>query len=216
MEKEIALLHRQWKPTFMASWLSLRSIPCSTFLWSHPIPSGWLPTVNRSPHPGIILQSPWLQLPASVDTSGLTTLSEVWKAATWLVCVVLIPFRLSQISEFTPQQLQMTPPSQWTSMDAGISLLCFSSLSPRCRLVPLALLLLSPSSLSLLSFVQLSSVWIQIFLLSSQGVLPVFTWSSVRTAASLDVPDASVERGVPTSSYPSVILSTPICTCIRN
>ena len=118
-------------------------------------------------------------------------------------------------------------------MESGISPLRISSLTPRCRLVPLALLLLSPSSLSLLSFVLLSSVWIRIFHLSSQGVLPVFTWSSVRTAASLEVldekkkkkkqkkrnkevRDASVERGVPTSTYPSVILSTPFCGCIRN
>ena len=101
-------------------------------------------------------------------------------------------------------------------------------LSP--RLVPCALLL-SPSFLSLLSFVLLSSVWIWIFHLSSQGVLPVFTWSSVRTAASLevldekkkrkkkrkkDVLDASVERGVSTSTYLSVILSTSFWGCIRN
>ena len=138
-----------------------------------------------------------LQLPASMGTSGLTILSEVWKAAAWLVYVVLTPFWLSQFSEFTSQQLQMTPPSQWMAIDVGISPLCFSSLIPRCRPVPLALLLLSPSSLSLLSFVLPSSIWIQRFLLSSQGVLPVFTWSSVRTAASLDVLDASVERGVP-------------------
>ena len=91
----------------------------------------------------------------------------------------------------------MPPPSQWTAMDAGVSRLSFSSFSPGCRLVPLALLLLSPSFLSLLSFLLLSSVWIQIFLLSSQGVLPVLTWSSLRTAASLDVLDASVERGEP-------------------
>ena len=82
-------------------------------------------------------------------------------------------------------------------MDTGISPLHFSSLSHRCRLVPLALLLPSLSSLSVLSFVLPSSVWIQIFLLSSQGVLPAFTWSSVKTAASLDVLDAWVERGVP-------------------
>ncbi|XP_027380733.1 uncharacterized protein LOC113881820 isoform X1 [Bos indicus x Bos taurus] len=37
MKKEIALLHRQLNPTFMASWLSLRSIPCSTFPPPHPI-----------------------------------------------------------------------------------------------------------------------------------------------------------------------------------
>ena len=130
--------------------------------------------------------------------------------------MVLTPFRLSQISEFTPQLLQMPPPSQWMAMDVGIFSLCFSSLSPRCRLVPLALLLLSPSSLSLLSFVLPSSAWIRMFLLSSQGVLPGFTWSSVRTAASLDVLDASVERGVPHFHLPLLILSTPICAWIRN
>ena len=172
--------------------------------------------VNRSRHPGIIPQYPWLQLPASVDTSGLTTLSKVWKAAAWLVYVVLTPLRLSQISEFTPQLLQMPPPSQWMAMDAGISPLCFSSISPRCRLVPLALLLISPSFLSLLSFVLPSSIWIRIFLLSSQGVLPVFTCSSVRPAASLDVLMHRWREVYPTSSYPSVIWSTPICTCIRN
>ena len=130
--------------------------------------------------------------------------------------MALTPFRLSQISEFTPQQLQMSPPSQWMALDTGIPPWCFSSFSPRCRLDPLALLLLFPSSLSLLSFVLLSSVWIWIFLLSSQGVLPVLTWSSVRTAVSFDVLDAWVEMVYPTSTYPSVILSTPICACIRN
>ena len=37
MEKEIALLHRQLNPTFMASRVSLRSIQCSRFTPSHPI-----------------------------------------------------------------------------------------------------------------------------------------------------------------------------------
>ena len=36
MEKEIALLHRLWNPTFMASWLFLRRIPCIRFPPSHP------------------------------------------------------------------------------------------------------------------------------------------------------------------------------------
>ena len=195
MEKEIALLHRQLNPTFMALWLSLRCIWCNRFPPSHP--SSWLPMGNRSLHPGIILQSPCLQLPASVDTSGLTILFEVWKAAAWLVYVVLTPFRWSQVSYFTPQQLQMTLPFQWIAMDTGTSPLHFSSLSPRCRLVPRALLLFSHSFLSLPSFVLQSSVWIQIFLLSSQGFLPVFTWPSVRTAVSLDLLDAPMERDVP-------------------
>ena len=87
---------------------------------------------------------------------------------------------------------------------------------PRCRLVPRALLLLSPSSLSLLSFVLLSSVWMRIFLLSSQGFLPVFTWPSVRTAASLDFLDASVEQGVPHFCLPLHHLVHPIYGCTRN
>ena len=154
--------------------------------------------------------------PSFLDTSGLRTVSEVCKVAAWLVCVVLTLLRLSQISEFTLQLLQMPPPSQWMAMEAGISPVRFSSSSLRCRLVPLSLLLLSPSSLSHFSFVLLNSIWTRIFLLSSQGVLPVFTWSSVRTAVSLDVLDAWVEMVYPTSTYPSVILSTPICACIRN
>ena len=75
---------------------------------------------------------------------------------------------------------------------------------------------LSPSSLSLLSFVLPSSVWIRIFLLSSQGVPPVLTWSSVGTAASLDIPEYPWREVNPTSTHCSVILSTHICACIRN
>ena len=179
----------------MASWLSLRSISWSRFPPSHPI--------RLTPH-GQQRSSPWdhstiPMAPAPSFHGHQWTYKPVqgMNDAAWLVYVVLPLFRLSQISDFTPQKLQMPPPSQWMAMDAGISPLCFSSFSPRCKLLPLALLLLSLSSLFLLSFVLLSSVWIWIFLLSSQGVLPVFTWSSVRTAASLDVLDALVERGVP-------------------
>ena len=70
-----------------------------------------------------------------------------------------------------------------------------------------------PFLLSLLSFVLPSSVWIRIFLLSTQGVPPVLTWSSVRTAASLDVLDASVERGEPHFHPPLCHLVHPhLCT----
>ena len=198
----------------MASWLSLRSTPCSRFPPSHPI---WLTAQGQqesSPRDHSAI--PMGPAPSFLDTSGLRTVSEVCKVAAWLVCVVLTLLRLSQISEFTLQLLQMPPPSQWMAMEAGISPVRFSSSSLRCRLVPLSLLLLSPSSLSHFSFVLLNSIWTRIFLLSSQGVLPVFTWSSVRTAVSLDVLDAWVEMVYPTSTYPSVILSTPICACIRN
>ena len=88
-----------------------------------------------------------------------------------------------------PNSLKWLPHSSGWPGTWG-SLPCMSA--PSAPAVPRALLLLSPSSMSLLSFVLPSSVWIRIFLLSSQGVLPVFTWSSVRTAASLDFLDASV------------------------
>ena len=50
MKKEIALLHRQLNPTFMASWLSLRSIPCSRFSLSC--------LIRLTPH-GQQESSPW-------------------------------------------------------------------------------------------------------------------------------------------------------------
>ena len=90
----------------------------------------------------------------------------------------------------------MPPPSQWMAMDAGISPRASAPSSLGAGWSPW-----SPPSfpflLSLHPFLLRSSIQIRIFLLSTQGVLPVFTWSSVRTAAILDILDASVERGVP-------------------
>ena len=119
----------------MASWLSLRSISWSRFPPSHPI--------RLTPH-GQQRSSPWdhstiPMAPAPSFHGHQWTSNPVqgMKAAAWLVYVVLTPFRLSQISEFTPQPLQMHPRSLWTAMDAGISPLRFSFLTPRCSLVPL-------------------------------------------------------------------------------
>ena len=50
MQKEIALLHRQWNPIFMASWVSIRSIPCSRFPPPH--------SIRLTPH-GQQESSPW-------------------------------------------------------------------------------------------------------------------------------------------------------------
>ena len=95
-----------------------------------------------------------------------------------------------------PNDFICLPCPQWMAMDMDLSpelqlllpgVQAGSACSPP----------LSPSSLSLLSFVLPSSVWIRIFLLRAHGVPPVLAWSSVRTAASLDVPDASMERGEP-------------------
>ena len=101
----------------------------------------------------------------------------------------------------------------WFHKNVLVNSPSFSFLTPRCRLVFLALLLLLPSSLSVVSFVLPSSIWIWIFLLSIQGVPPVLAWSSVRTAASLHVPDASMERGEPHFHPPLCHLVHPhLCT----
>ena len=65
---------------------------------SPPLPSGCLPTVNRNPHPGIALQS---LRSSSQPLCLLGDLSGVCMAAARIVCAILIPFRLSQISCFT-------------------------------------------------------------------------------------------------------------------
>ena len=171
--------------------------------------------VNRSPHPGIIPQSPWLQLPASVDTSGLTTLSEVWKLQHGLSMWFSLCSDCHRLVSSLSNCFKCVPhPSGWPWMQGSLPWASAPS-SPGAGWSP-ALFLLSPSSLSLLSFVLPSSVWIWIFLLSTQGLLPVLTWSSVGTAVSLDILDTPWREVNPTSTYRSVILSTPICACIRN
>ena len=190
----------------MASWLSLRSISWSRFPPSHPI--RLTPRGQQRSSPWDHSTIPMAPAPSFHGHQWTSNPVQGMKAAAWLVYVVLTPFRLSQISEFTPQLLQMPPPSQWMAMDAGISPYFFSPLTPWCRLVPLALLLLSPSSLSLFSFVLLSSVWIWIFLLSSHGVLPIFM-VFCENCWILDVPDASVETGVPHFHLPLHHLTHP-------
>ena len=104
----------------------------------------------------------------------------------------------------------MTSPFQWTAMDAG-SLPCASAHSP-----PV------PGCSHVLSFFPL--VHHPSFPLSCRVLcgsrysfsVARASWSSVRTAASLDILDAWWREVYPTSTYPSVILSTPICACIRN
>ena len=124
-------------------------------------------------------------------------------------------FRLSQISEFTPQLLQMLPPSQWMAMDAGISPLSFSSLTPWCRLVALVCSFFPlppvPSFLCPTEFCMDPDIPSQCSGSPSSAHLV-----SVRTAASLDVPDAPWREVNPTSTHHSGILSTHICAHIRN
>ena len=121
----------------MASWLSLRSIPCSIFPPSHPI--RLTPDSQQESSPWDHSTIPMAPAPSFRGHQWTYNSVRGMKAAAWLVYVVLTLFRLSQISEFTLQLLQMRPSSQWMAMDAGISPLSFSSLIPRCRLVPCSL-----------------------------------------------------------------------------
>ena len=96
---------REWLPRWLYpdgyTWLSCLH-GCLLFLHrqfppqtppSHPL--GPLPPVNNRPHPGIAPQSS-SQLPAAVFFLG-----DLCMAAARIVCVILIPFGLSQISCFT-------------------------------------------------------------------------------------------------------------------
>ena len=153
----------------MVSWLSLRSIRCSRFPPSHPV---------RLTPQGQQESSPWdhsavPMAPAPSFREHQWTHSPVrgMKACS-LACLCG-----SHSVQTVTGWLAHSPTASngfLISVDGhgrGISPLHFSSLTSRCRLVPRALLLLSPCSSSLLSFAPLSSVWIRIFLFSSQGIL---------------------------------------------
>ena len=127
-----------------------------------------------------------------------------------LVCVVLTPFRLSQISFFTPQRPQMPSSVPTDCPDVGIAPLLLLPYS-KYRSVPLTLLLF-PFFTSSFQAVE----WIHIFLSSGQGILPLFSWYSVRNAASIKVfvrhPWWEMDSMF---TYSSAILSTPIYLCLR-
>ena len=103
------------------------------------------------------------QLPATVCSRGLASLSRVCKAVARIVCVVLTPFRRSQISCGTPQQPQMLA-------------LCPKQL-PRCGdLTPASVpppVGIGPVLLTLVCFPLLPFARICISLAGGQGLLPV-------------------------------------------
>ena len=59
---------------------------------------GCLPTVNRGLCPGIALPSLYSSSQAPRVPGGLASLSRMHRAAARIVYVVLVPFRLSQVS----------------------------------------------------------------------------------------------------------------------
>ena len=136
---EIALLSvcdSAVSPCLQVSWLSFISIfHCNS-------PSGSLtpsPFSQQQTLPWDCFPISMFQLQATALSRGLESLSGVCMVVARIVCVILIPFRLSQISCFTLQQPQcftsvtnICPPMQHCP--------CFSSPAPGADSVPLTLL----------------------------------------------------------------------------
>ena len=104
-EREYRWFHlRHMTQHYCFAWLSSKGISHSHLLPHAPL--GHLATVNSRLLPGIALQSLILQLPAAVHSKGFLSLSRACRAAARIVCVVLAPFRWSQIHCCTRQWLQ--------------------------------------------------------------------------------------------------------------
>ena len=161
---------QQYHLAFMAAWLSSTGISHHNLFL--PLPSICLSTVNSSPHAEITLCSPNSQLlclPGDLrPCPGMFHSSKD--------CLILIPFRLPQISSFT------------------LSLKCFSSDSDNCPNV-VRLLLQFPHQLRagpvLLtrlfftsSFILLSFAWFYIFFSAGQVLLSGLSWCSACTSVS--------------------------------
>ena len=69
-------------------------------------PMGPSPRSQQQTSPWDCSPIPTFQLPAPVLSRGLASLSRVYKAAARIVCVILIPFTLSQLSCFTFSSLK--------------------------------------------------------------------------------------------------------------
>ena len=122
------------------------------------------------------------QLPPTVYSGGLGSLSGVHRATSWIVSVDLtLSFRLSQISSFILQRCQMLPLFPTLLPLYGYLTAAPACPSPECRASP-AHSLFFPSFLHPLSF-----AWICIFLSSDHGLLPALSWCSVTSSASEDV-----------------------------
>ena len=119
-------------------------------------------------------------------------------------CLILIPFRLPQITCFT------------------LSLKCFSSDSDNCPNMEIRPLLQFPHLAGTvvqsyystvfppISFILLSFVWLYIFLSGGQGLLPAFARAPHDLLHLIFcVPDTSMERHVLHVRYYTIILSSP-------
>ena len=124
-----------------------------------------------------LLSDLYIPAPTAVLSKGLASLSEVNMAATRMVCVILIPFRLSQISCFTLQQPQvfLLLPKQLSQ--CGDLTPWFSSPSPQVQMQFCSL-----SSFSPIYFILPNFVWYYVFFSCGQVLVPIFSWCSARSS----------------------------------
>ena len=166
---------QQYRLASTAAWLSSTGISHHSLL---PHVPSCLPTVNSRPHPGIAPQSLCSSSQLLWLLGDPCPCPQVLVASAGIVCVILIPFRLPQISCFT------------------LSLKCFSSDSDSCpdvRIRPLLqfphLLRAGPALLTLLFFpssscMLLSFVWLYVFFSAGQVLLSALSWCSACTSVS--------------------------------
>ena len=176
------------------------------------------------PHHDSSLMSRWAVSQQSTATLTLGLLSSPYAPApshcafqeTWVPdqgtygcskdCLVLTPFRQSQISCFTLQQLQILPLCLKRLLQFGDLTPASVPLTPGAGPV-LLILLFSPSFLCPAEF------WIYIFLSSDQGLLSALSWCSARSSASEGVFLMYPRRETfCTSGYSFAILSSSAVT----
>lgn len=132
-----------------------------------------------------------LHLPVTMHSGLLASPSGVCRAMAWIVCVILTPLRLLQIT-FPLQQPQMLPfcPNQllWCGdLNPGSA-----PQSPRCRLVLFTVFLCFPSFLHSTKF----CVGICVFLSDGQGLLLALSWLLYKICIWRCIPDASMDRDI--------------------
>ena len=173
----------------MAAWLS--SIGISHYSLLPHIPSIRLSTVNSSPCPGIAPQS---------LNSSTQPLYHLGMYGCGKDCLILIPFRLPQISCFS-LSLKCFSSDTDSCPDVGMGPLLQFPHPPRAGPVLLTLLF-SPNSSVLPSF-----VWSYIFFSAGQVLLPALSWCSACTSVSEGVSLMYPWREMySTSTYSSAIL----------
>ena len=124
-----------------------------------------------------LLSDLYTPAPTAVLSKGLASLSEVNMAATRMVCVILIPCRLSQISCFTLQQPQVFLLLPKPLPQCGDLTPWFSSPSPQVQMQFCSL-----SSFSPIYFVLPNFGWYYVFFSGGQVLMPILSWCSARSS----------------------------------